>query len=191
MKLPVAFWRSPRFSSPMSRGVCEAHASAGLAFPSLWIELLWPVKLRAAIVRYFRPGPATPDPPRTFQASTATTKMLSATGTERFMEPPPTGPRSGRLVSPSPPILAVGWLVYMTVMETAYGASLGKFALGIRVVRLDGQPVDGFTSFLRNIIRAVDGAFFYLVGSIIVWNSPLKQRLGDKAAKTVVVPASS
>jgi uncharacterized RDD family membrane protein YckC len=87
-------------------------------------------------------------------------------------------------------ILAVGWLVYMTVMESAYGASLGKFALGIRVVRLDGQPVDGFTSFLRNIIRAVDGAFFYLVGSILVWNSPLKQRLGDKAAKTVVVPAS-
>jgi uncharacterized RDD family membrane protein YckC len=87
-------------------------------------------------------------------------------------------------------ILAIGWLAYMTVMESAYGASLGKFALGIRVVRLDGQPVDGFTSFLRNIIRAVDGAFFYLVGSIIVWNSPLKQRLGDKAAKTVVVAAS-
>jgi uncharacterized RDD family membrane protein YckC len=86
-------------------------------------------------------------------------------------------------------ILAIGWLVYMTVMESAYGASLGKFALGIRVVRLDGQPVDGFTSFLRNIIRAVDGAFFYLVGSIIVWNSPLKQRLGDKAAKTIVVRA--
>jgi len=87
-------------------------------------------------------------------------------------------------------ILAIGWLAYMTVMENAYGASLGKFALGIRVVRLDGQPVDGFTSFLRNIIRAVDGAFFYLVGAIIVWNSPLKQRLGDKAAKTIVVPAS-
>ena len=87
-------------------------------------------------------------------------------------------------------LLAIGWLAYMTVMETAYGASLGKFALGIRVVRLDGQPVDGFTSFLRNIIRAVDGAFFYLVESIIVWNSPLRQRLGDKAAKTVVVPAS-
>jgi uncharacterized RDD family membrane protein YckC len=87
-------------------------------------------------------------------------------------------------------LLAIGWLAYMTVMESAYGASLGKFAVGIRVVRLDGQPVDGFTSFLRNIIRAVDGAFFYLVGAIIVWNSPLRQRLGDKAAKTVVVPAS-
>jgi uncharacterized RDD family membrane protein YckC len=87
-------------------------------------------------------------------------------------------------------ILAIAWLAYMTVMESAYAASLGKFALGIRVIRLDGQPVDGFTSFIRNIIRAVDGAFFYLVGSIIVWNSPLKQRLGDKAAKTVVVPAS-
>jgi len=87
-------------------------------------------------------------------------------------------------------VLAIAWLVYMTVMETASGASLGKFALGIRVVRLDGQPVDGFTSFLRNILRAVDMLFFYLVGAIIVWNSPLKQRLGDKVAKTIVVPAS-
>ena len=69
-------------------------------------------------------------------------------------------------------LLAIAWLAYMTLMESAYGASLGKFALGIRVVRLDGRPVDGFTSFLRNIIRAVDGAFFYLVGAIIAWNSP-------------------
>ena len=87
-------------------------------------------------------------------------------------------------------ILAISWLVYMTVMEKTYGASLGKFALGIRVIRLDGIPIDGFTSFLRNIIRAVDAQFFYLVGAIIAWNSPLRQRLGDKAAKTVVVPAA-
>jgi uncharacterized RDD family membrane protein YckC len=87
-------------------------------------------------------------------------------------------------------LVAIAWLAYMTVMETAYGASLGKLALGIRVIRLDGRPMDGFGSFVRNILRAVDGAFFYLVGAIIVWNSPLKQRLGDKVAGTVVVPAS-
>jgi uncharacterized RDD family membrane protein YckC len=87
-------------------------------------------------------------------------------------------------------VLAIAWLAYMTLMEKTHGASLGKFALGMRVIRLDGTPMDGFTSFLRNIIRAVDGVAFYLVGAIIVWNSPLKQRLGDKAAKTVVVPAS-
>jgi uncharacterized RDD family membrane protein YckC len=87
-------------------------------------------------------------------------------------------------------VLVILWLLYMILMEKTYGASLGKFALGIRVVRLDGQPMDGFTSFLRNIIRAVDWLFFYLVGAIIIWNSPLHQRLGDKAAKTVVVPAA-
>jgi uncharacterized RDD family membrane protein YckC len=87
-------------------------------------------------------------------------------------------------------LLAIAWLVYMTLMESAYGASLGKFALRIRVVRVDGQPMDGFRSFLRNIVRAVDAQVFYLVGAIIVWKSPLHQRLGDKAAKTVVVPAS-
>jgi uncharacterized RDD family membrane protein YckC len=75
-------------------------------------------------------------------------------------------------------------------LEIAIDTSLGKFALGIRVVRLDGQPMDGFTSFLRNIIRAVDGVIFCLVGAIFIWNSSLRQCLGDMVARTVVVPAA-
>ena len=36
--------------------------------------------------------------------------------------------------------------------------------------------------------RIIDGIAFYLVGAIIVWNdSATRQRLGDKAAKTVVL----
>jgi uncharacterized RDD family membrane protein YckC len=87
-------------------------------------------------------------------------------------------------------LLSIAWFSYMIAMEATKGASLGKLALRIRVIRLDGQPMDGFTSFVRNILRVVDSAFVYLVGAIIVWSSPLRQRLGDKAAKTVVVPAA-
>ncbi|MFL5738268.1 MAG: RDD family protein [Actinomycetota bacterium] len=85
-------------------------------------------------------------------------------------------------------LAALVWLAYMSVFESRYGASLGKFALGVRVVRVDGTPMDFFTSVVRNVLRAVDGLFFYLVGAIIMWRSPLRQRVGDIAARTVVVP---
>lgn len=41
-------------------------------------------------------------------------------------------------------------------------------------------------SVIRNLVRLVDGIFFNLVGVIIIYRSPLNQRLGDKIAKTVV-----
>jgi uncharacterized RDD family membrane protein YckC len=40
---------------------------------------------------------------------------------------------------------------------------------------------------IRNLVRAVDAIFVYLVAAIAVWNSPLRQRLGDMAANTVVI----
>ena len=81
------------------------------------------------------------------------------------------------------------WFAYLVVMEATLGATLGKFVVGIRVVKLDGTPMDFQASLLRNVLRIVDGLFFYLVGAICVWTSPLKQRLGDRVAGTVVVPA--
>ena len=83
------------------------------------------------------------------------------------------------------------WLVYMTAMEGSAGASLGKLATGIRVRKLDGSPVDMTASAIRNGLRIVDGLFFYLVAAILVWSSPTRQRLGDRAAGTVVVPAGA
>ena len=79
-------------------------------------------------------------------------------------------------------------LAYYVVLETTKGATLGKMAMGLRVVRLDnGGPIDWKASIIRNILRIVDGLFFYLVGAICVWVSKNRQRLGDMAAKTVVV----
>ena len=102
MQLPVAFWRSPRFSSPIARGTGAAQASGGLAFPSLWTELSWPVKLGAAIVRYLRPGPADPDPPRSPHARPATMRTLRTIGMYRFTETLPFA--AGPCVGPLGPI---------------------------------------------------------------------------------------
>jgi uncharacterized RDD family membrane protein YckC len=86
------------------------------------------------------------------------------------------------------------WFLYLTAMEAGIGATFGKLALGIRVVREDGGSIDLGRSLVRNLARTVDGLPWilpYLVGAIVVWNSPTKQRLGDRWAHTVVVVRGS
>ena len=84
-------------------------------------------------------------------------------------------------------VIGVG---YYIVLEAQSGATLGKRLVGLKVVKLEGgAPVDWQASITRNLLRLVDGFFFYLVGAIIVWTSDKKQRLGDKVAGTVVVRA--
>jgi uncharacterized RDD family membrane protein YckC len=85
------------------------------------------------------------------------------------------------------------WLVlafaYYVVTESAIGGSLGKLAVGLRVVDSDGYAIDLTQSLLRNIIRPIDFLVGYLVAAISVWTSPQRQRLGDRAASTFVVHA--
>ncbi len=77
---------------------------------------------------------------------------------------------------------------YFIVMEAMWGATVGKMALRLRVVKTDGSPISWSESVIRNLLRIVDALpTAYLVGAILVWTSPLRQRLGDRAAKTVVV----
>lgn len=78
-------------------------------------------------------------------------------------------------------------LAYYVAMEARLGWTLGKRAIGIKVVKLDGAPLDWQASIIRNLLRVVDGLFFYLVGAIMVWTSKQRQRLGDRAAATLVV----
>jgi uncharacterized RDD family membrane protein YckC len=78
-------------------------------------------------------------------------------------------------------------LAYYIVMEATSGATLGKKAMGIKVVKEGGEPLDWQASIVRNLMRIVDGFCFYLVAAITVWVSKRKQRLGDMAAHTLVV----
>ena len=80
-------------------------------------------------------------------------------------------------------------LGYYIVMEKLRGATLGKMAMSLKVVKQDGSALDWQASVVRNVLRIVDGIFFYLVGAIVVWVSKGKQRLGDMAAHTLVVKA--
>jgi uncharacterized RDD family membrane protein YckC len=89
---------------------------------------------------------------------------------------------------------ALGWfliaIIYYIFMEAMFGATLGKMLCGLRVLKTDGSSLDWNASVVRNILRIVDGLFGYLIGAILVWNSPMRQRLGDRVAHTVVVKKS-
>jgi uncharacterized RDD family membrane protein YckC len=79
-------------------------------------------------------------------------------------------------------------LAYYVVFEATWGATLGKFATNLRVVReSEGAPIGWRAAFLRNLLRPIDGLVLYLVGFIAICVSSKRQRIGDKVAGTIVV----
>jgi uncharacterized RDD family membrane protein YckC len=78
---------------------------------------------------------------------------------------------------------------YYIAFEAIAGVTVGKALVGIRVVREDGSPIGWGASLVRNLLRLVDFPVFYLVGALSAWSSPKGQRVGDRAAHTLVVRA--
>ena len=92
-----------------------------------------------------------------------------------------------------------GWLAllylallaaYYIGMEARFGGTLGKLARGLRVVRVDGRPMTWRTAATRTVWRLADGFPYilpYLSGALHVLLTARKQRMGDRAAGTIVV----
>jgi uncharacterized RDD family membrane protein YckC len=78
-------------------------------------------------------------------------------------------------------LFAYGWW-----LEAAFGATLGKALVGLRVVRT-GSGSALAAAAIRNAMRIVDGAGVYLLGAVVAGCSPCRQRLGDLCAGTAVV----
>ena len=81
-------------------------------------------------------------------------------------------------------------LAYFVILEGAFGATVGKVVLGIRVRRPDGSRIGFGPALIRNLARVVDAFPYvipYLVGGIAVIRSDTDQRFGDRWAKTVVI----
>ena len=96
-------------------------------------------------------------------------------------------------------LAAVGGLIsavinfaYFVVLQGAYGQSVGMMAVNIRVLREDGSKISYTDAAIRTILLLIDAIPYvipYLLGAILIWTSDKKQRLGDRAAHTVVVKA--
>lgn len=104
------------------------------------------------------------------------------------------------MVSVSPnPLAWVGGLVsalvnflYFVLLQGAYGQTVGKMLVKIKVVREDGSKISYVDAVVRTILALIDLIPYfipYLLGAILIWTSDTKQRLGDRVAHTVVVKA--
>ncbi len=84
----------------------------------------------------------------------------------------------------------IGWIVlvptyfaYFILRELHSGATVGKRLLGLRVLAESGGPCGGRAGVVRNLIRPVD----MVGGCLVALINRRRQRLGDKAAHSVVV----
>ncbi len=78
-------------------------------------------------------------------------------------------------------------LFLFSFMEGMWGTSPGKWLVGIRVMGTDLSPCGFGRAIIRNLLKFVDGFFNFIVGIMIVALSENWQRIGDMAARTVVV----
>jgi len=85
-------------------------------------------------------------------------------------------------------LILVFFFAYYIVMEALWGQTVGKMLLGIRVVREStGRPPGFGAATIRTVVRIVDGLVYYLVAFVVVLASSTNRRLGDMAARTLVV----
>ena len=83
----------------------------------------------------------------------------------------------------------VGLMAYQFLSEVlANGQSWGKRAIGIKVVRIDGQEAGLSDYFLRAVFLLMDFTFsFGVLATLLISSSPKNQRLGDMTANTTVI----
>ncbi len=84
------------------------------------------------------------------------------------------------------------FLFYHLFSEVMWeGQSLGKKAIGIKVVRLDGQEAGLSDYLLRSVFLLIDMIFSVgVVGAMLISSSSKTQRLGDMTANTTVIRLS-
>lgn len=79
-------------------------------------------------------------------------------------------------------------ICYPLVAEALFSQTIGKRLVGIRVVTDDFSDITWKKSAGRNLLRIVDQLpFLYILGMIMMAVSDKNQRLGDLAARTVVI----
>jgi uncharacterized RDD family membrane protein YckC len=88
--------------------------------------------------------------------------------------------------------LCIGFLVVMVVyfvlLEGIAGATLGKWATGLRVESVGGGKPGLIKSLLRNALRIVDGLpAFSILGVVLILTSEERARFGDRIAGTRVI----
>lgn len=77
--------------------------------------------------------------------------------------------------------------IYFVVFEAIYGATPGKHLLGMHVFKSDGRRCDTGSAVIRAICLFMIDSLIWGLPAFASMQPPLYQRIGDRAAKTVVV----
>jgi uncharacterized RDD family membrane protein YckC len=78
-------------------------------------------------------------------------------------------------------------ILYYVFLEGLLGFTVGKYILGLHILTTDYTKISLQQSLIRNLLRMVDGTPLNIPGIIFIIRSPIKQRFGDRIAKTIVV----
>ena len=77
------------------------------------------------------------------------------------------------------------WFNYFAFCEWRWGQTIGKNATGIEVRSVDGaRRLTYGQASIRNLLRLID---VFVIGELMIVTTERKQRLGDRAARTVVL----
>ncbi|VAX38846.1 hypothetical protein MNBD_PLANCTO02-3320 [hydrothermal vent metagenome] len=88
----------------------------------------------------------------------------------------------------------INWFYHIASEVYFDGRTIGKKAMGLRVIMENGYPIDFWASVIRNFLRVIDAPLpfvlkvpFYGIGYIVCTCSPRFQRIGDVFARTIVI----
>ncbi|MEX0820037.1 MAG: RDD family protein [Pirellulaceae bacterium] len=95
-------------------------------------------------------------------------------------------------------IMVAGTMIVWFLLDWFYGGIFetwmngqtpGKWVLGIRVLSVDGQPINGIQAIMRNILRTLDmmPVFTCFLGLVAMTLNRRFQRIGDIVCGTIVV----
>ena len=86
-------------------------------------------------------------------------------------------------------LASLATILYKPIMEASdYQGTLGKYALGMKIVDQNGQRITMTSSFLRTILYIIGAQLFLLcLGVVMIGFTEYKQGLHDILANTYVV----
>lgn len=86
----------------------------------------------------------------------------------------------------------IAMFFYFSILEGFFGATVGKWIVGVRVTRLGGGHPGLGRGLVRNLLRLVDGLpAFCILGIVLIVTSPECARFGDRLAGTRVLRSAS
>jgi uncharacterized RDD family membrane protein YckC len=84
-------------------------------------------------------------------------------------------------------LIPVVWFLYFFLFETFRGATPGKKSSFLKVIRKDGGKIEWWQALIRALLSFVE---YNPIAAIVIWVTPLKQRIADLIAGTMVVNTS-